>query len=89
MPQIFPTVSIVPLKGTHWSLTNTLNNYFVELIFDFNITQDKCLHISFNPFYERWQDGHSTAKTSSGISLGLPGNTYNFWGADLNVGYRF
>lgn len=42
-----------------------------------------------SPFYERWQDGHTTAKTSGGTPLGLHGNTYNFFGVDLNLAYSF
>ncbi len=89
MPQVFPTVSIVPLKGSRWDLTRKIGNYFVELIFDFAVTEDKQFHIILNPFYERWKDGHTTAKTTSGVVLGIPGNTYNFWGLDLNFAYYF
>jgi hypothetical protein len=89
MPQIFPTVTIVPLKGSHWSLTNRLNNYYGELIFDFALNRRKTVHLIFYPFYERWQDGHTTAKTKSGIKLGIPGNTYTFWGIDMNLAFYF
>lgn len=97
MPQVYPTVSIKPLKGNHWTITKRLANFFVEVPFDFTLTKDKRFHLIFKPFYERWQDGHSTAKTlpapelgiPGGIPLGLPGNTYNFYGADLNFTYCF
>jgi hypothetical protein len=42
-----------------------------------------------NPFYEHWQDGHTTAKLSNGTPLGLPGNTYNFYGIELNFSFCF
>jgi hypothetical protein len=89
MPQVYPTISISPLKGARWMLTKKLSSFSVQLPINFTVTQDKKFHIIFNPFYERWVDGHSTAKTSSGVSLGLPGNTYKFWGGELNFLYSF
>lgn len=89
MAQIFPTVSIDPLKGNHWTLTNNLGNYSVELPFTFSLTKDKRFFVIVNPFYEHWEDGHTTAKLSNGTRLGLPGNSYNFWGADVNFAYCF
>lgn len=89
MPQVYPTVSIVPLKGARWAITNTFANFLVEIPFTFTLTENKKFQIIFNPFYEHWQDGHSTAKLSNGTPLGLPGNTYNFYGATLNFGYSF
>lgn len=89
MPQVFPTVLILPLQGAHWSLSKSLANFSVELPLDFTLTDNKRCHLILNPFYEYWQDGHSTAKTAAGVSLGLPGNTYSFWGANLNFAYEF
>jgi len=89
MPQVYPVVSIVPLKGAYWNLEKTLNNFYVDVPFTFTLTDDKEFQIILNPFYERWEDGHSTAKLSSGIPLGLPGNTYNFYGVDLTFAYLF
>jgi hypothetical protein len=89
MPQAFPTVTIRPIDGARWKLTNTLNNYHVEIPFDFTLTKNKRLHLVLKPFYEYWNDGHTTAKTTTGVPLGLPGNTYNYCGADLNLGYCF
>lgn len=89
MPQIYPTVKIVPLKGARWIITDQLANFYVEMPFTFTLTADKRFSIVVNPFYEYWQDGHSTAKTSDGTRLGLPGNTYNFGGVDVNFMYSF
>ena len=97
MPQVYPTVSIKPLKGNHWTITKRLVNFYVELPFDFTLTKNKKFHLILKPFYERWQDGHTTANTlpapqlglPNGIPLGLPSNTYNFYGADLNFTYCF
>jgi len=88
MPQVYPTVTITPLKGARWILTNRLNNFFVEIPLTFSLTDDKRFSLILNPFYEHWEDGHSTAK-AGGVSLGLPGNIYNFWGIELNFSYRF
>ncbi len=89
MPQVFSTVGIDPLKGAKWSLKESITNFSAEMPFTFNLTKDKTCQLSLIPFYQYWRDGHSTAKLPSGIKLGLPGNTYNFYGADLNFAYRF
>ncbi len=89
MPQVYSTTAITALKGTRWSLTNTLPNFFIETPINFTLTKNKRFHLVLNPFYEHWEDGHSTAATAAGIPLGLPGNTYNFWGVNLNFLYQF
>lgn len=89
MPQVFPTVQIRPMGGAFWSLTNKIANFNIELPFIFTLTQCRSLSLVLSPFYQRWEDGHSTARTSRGTPLGLPGNTYNFFGADLNLIYKF
>ena len=88
-PQIFSTVKIRPLGGAYWSLKSTYTNFLVEVPFNFDLTKCGNWVLTASPFYERWQDGHSTAKTSTGSPLGLPENTYNFYGVDLNVTYAF
>ncbi len=89
MPQIFSTVGIVPLKGARWDLKCSLANFAVELPLNFTLTKNKRFTLILKPFYEYWKDGHSTARASSGEALGLPSNTYNFWGVDLNIAYCF
>lgn len=89
MPQIYPTVTIVPLKGARWVITNQLANFYVEMPLTFSFAKSKRFSLIINPFYEYWQDGHTTAKTSGGIKLGVPGNTYNFGGVDLNLAFTF
>lgn len=89
MPQVYPTVKIAPLKGARWILKNTYSNALVELPLTFYITQNNCYSLIFKPFYEHWEDGRSTAKTSSGSALDLPSNLYNFWGAELNFAFAF
>lgn len=88
MPQVYPTVEIKPLKGARWILKNTLGNFLVELPLTYYFSEN-CYSIILKPFYERWGDGRSTAKTSTGQKLGLPKNQYNFWGVELNIGYSF
>lgn len=89
MPQVYPTVQITPLKGARWVLKNTIGNVVVEMPLTYCLTQDKRYSLIFKPFYERWEDGQSTAKTSNGQELGLPKNSYNFWGAELNFAFSF
>lgn len=88
MPQFYPTVTIVPLDGARWILENKINNFYVEVPWIFAFTSDHRWTVTLTPFYEHWQDGHSTAKVA-GVDLGLPGNTYNYWGIDLNVTLAF
>jgi len=87
MPQVYPTVEIVPLRGARWVLTNTTNNFLVELPFSYFF--DNCFSLILKPFYEHWKDGRSTAVTATGNALGLPSNNYNFYGLELNVAYTF
>ena len=89
MPQIYPTVEITPLKGARWILKNTVSNVIVELPLVYFLTEDRRYSLSLKPFYEHWEDGRSTAKTSTGEELGLPKNSYNFWGAEINVAFSF
>lgn len=89
MPQVYSTVSIVPLKGARWDITNTLANFLVELPLTFKLMQNERFLCVLKPSYQRWEDGHSTAKAPNGTTLGLPGNTYNFYGIDVNIGYAF
>lgn len=89
MPQVYPTVKITSLKGARWIITSELANFNVKMPITFTLTQDKRFSLILSPFYEYWRDGHSTAKTSDGLKLGLPGNTYNFGGVDINFAYSF
>lgn len=89
MPQVYPTVKIVPLNGARWILKRSVNNLLVEVPLTFYFRKDRLFSLVLKPFYEYWQDGRSTAKNSSGIPLGLPGNCYNFWGAELNFMFSF
>jgi len=89
MPQVFSTVGIDALKGLKLSLKNSITNFSAEIPFTFNLTKDKTCQLSLIPFYQYWRDGHSTAKSTICSSLRIPGNTYNFYGADVNLAYRF
>jgi hypothetical protein len=89
MPQLFPVVDILPLGNAYWALTNQLANFLVELPLVFTLTEDKRWTFTIKPTYEYWRDGHSKAKTSTGVPLDLPGNRYQFFGADLNFSYLF
>ncbi len=84
MPEVYPTVASSSLKGSRFTLSNTLANFFVNLPINFAVTENKRWHIVVDPFYEHWQDGHFTADALSGA-----GNTYNFWGVNLNLLYSF
>ena len=94
MPQVFPTVLISPLSGTHWSLTYKLNNFFVEVPFKITAYSSR-LFVTIAPFFEIWHDGKSTAETTDGyggpvgLVLGLPGNRYLFTGVNVNFGTSF
>ncbi|MDR3623561.1 MAG: hypothetical protein P4L16_00265 [Chlamydiales bacterium] len=87
--QAFSTVRIDTLGGAFWELQNTFGNIHVELPLTYTLECDKRFSFTLSPFYERWQDGLSTAETSGGTALGLPENTYNFWGVNFNFTYLF
>lgn len=89
MPQIFPTVTITPNNGARWKTTCSLGNTLLEMPFTWSMGKEKQFFINLIPHFEYWQNGHTTAKTASGEPLGLPSNTYFFWGADVNIGYAF
>lgn len=89
MPQVYPTVKISPLKGARWILKNTIGNVLVELPVTYYFSCDKRYSLVLKPFYEHWQDGRSTAKTSHSQKLDLPRNSYSFWGVELNFTYAF
>lgn len=89
MPQVYPTVEIKPLKGARWVLTNTLGNVIVELPLTYYLSECRNYSLIIKPFYEYWEDGKSTAKTSGGVPLGLPRNTYQLYGVELNIAFSF
>ncbi len=89
MAQVFTSVGISSLPGAYWNLQQKLLNFLVEVPFIFHLTCRSNWKFVINPFYEHWQDGKSTATTSSGTPLGLPLNNYNFYGVEFNFIYNF
>ncbi|MBS3904419.1 MAG: hypothetical protein KGZ39_03745 [Simkania sp.] len=89
MPQVYPTVTTSSLRGARWIISDTLKNFLVEVPMIFKLTKTRRFSIEINPFFEHWQDGHLTDKTTSWVSLDLPGNEYYFWGAEVNFGFAF
>jgi hypothetical protein len=89
MPQVYPTVTIVPLKGARWIITDELVNFRLEFPLGVAFGCRRNFAITLQPFFEYWKDGHTTAVTPLGIALDVPGNTYLFGGVDLNFRYSF
>lgn len=89
MPQVYPTVNIVPLKGARWILKYAISNVLVELPLTFFVDKCKRYSIIVKPFYEHWEDGKSIAKTATGNPLGLPENRYNFGGVEVSFAFSF
>jgi hypothetical protein len=89
MPQVFPTVSITPLVGARWNTTCTWTNFSVSMPFRFTLPKNSRFELTVLPFYQFWQDGYTTAKLSDGTKLGLPGNTYNYYGVNVDFGICF
>lgn len=89
MPQVLPMVDIIPLGNAYWALTHQLANFLVEVPLTFFLKGCQRWMFTVKPTYEYWQDGASKATTSTGIPLSLPGNTYQFFGVDLNFSYIF
>lgn len=88
MPQVLPMVRLIPLNGAEWDLTLQLLNFCVEIPITMTLCEDRYT-LSINPFFETWRDGESTAETLTGLTLGLPGNTYFFTGVNVNFGFNF
>ncbi len=88
MPQVFPIVRLEPLNGAQWSLKYKLSNFLVEVPLTFNVYSDR-LAIIVSPFFETWHDGRTTAKTKTGLKLGLPSNSYIFTGVNVSLGVSF
>lgn len=103
MPQVFSTVNIIPLGGARWIIQRSLVNFQVELPFTFSLYDQRAGTICIKPFFSFWRDGKSIAETSpevvlleSGfidiipqLSLGLPQNTYLFYGLYIDWEYSF
>ena len=89
MPQVFPSVTIVPLHGANWILKRTIKNFVVEMPLIFSFLWYGEFTLEVKPFFQYWQDGRSTAVTRSGVALDLPRNSYIFPGVELNLGYVF
>ncbi len=89
MPQVNSTVTLLPIGGAQWILKKKIANVLVELPLNCYMGSMFQYLITLKPFYEFWQDGKTTAKTVAGVPLGLPGNTYNFWGTELDFGFKF
>ena len=88
LPQVFPMVRIVPLDGAQWDLKDQFGNFFVEVPFMITSCTGKYA-VTFNPFFELWRDGHSTAKTLTGLKLDLPRTKYTFAGINVNFAFSF
>jgi len=89
MPQVFSTVTFNVTDGSRWVIKNTYKNFKIALPFYFHIKRCTNLSVVLNPFFEFWQDGRTTGTTQFNDPLGLPKNTYTFWGAELNLQYAF
>ncbi len=88
MPQVFPIVRLKPLSGAQWGLTYKISNFFVEVPLTFSGFCDR-LAVIVSPFFETWHDGRSTAKTTTGLALGLPSNSYIFTGVNVSLAVSF
>lgn len=89
MPQVYPTVTIYPMGGARWMLVRTFKNGIVEMPFTFFSERFDTVSLMIKPFAEYWQDGKTTAVSSTGVALGVPRNTYLFVGVDVNLCYSF
>ena len=87
--QLFSTVHISPIGGAHWKIQKKYKNVLVELPLTFLVHNPTHFSLVFVPYFELWQDGHTTARSSSGLQLNLPQNTNIFWGAQLNLRFSF
>lgn len=89
MPQVYSTVTFNVADGARWVTESTYKNFNVSLPFYFHVWCDCKFSVVVNPFFEYWQDGKTIAKTQFNDPLGIPRNTYTFWGVELNLQYAF
>jgi hypothetical protein len=89
MPQVYPTLKITPLKGARWILNNKIANFRGELPLTLCLSKMYRVSLLLTPFFEYWQDGHTSAKTQIGTVLHVPGNRYLLGGLDLNFRWSF
>lgn len=89
MPQVFPTLTTSPLGGARWKTKLGLQNALVEVPITFYAGGKTQFFFMIKPTFQFWQDGHTTAKTTTGLSLGVPKNTYYFVGTEVNLGCEF
>ena len=87
--QVFSSVYISPIGGAYWKIQKKFVNFLVELPLTFLVERERKLSIGFKPFFEFWQDGRTTGRSPSGISLDLPKNSYVNWGGELNLKASF
>jgi hypothetical protein len=87
MPQVYPTVDIIPLGGARWILEYEVANGIIEL----PITYSHCntYAVTLRPVFEYWKDGASIAVGSLCSALGLPASSYLFGGVNLEFDWRF
>lgn len=87
MPQLYPTVNIIPLGGARWILEYELGSVVVE----FPVTYSTCnlFSVTLRPIFEYWKDGATVAVGSLCNALGLPGSSYFFGSINLEFAWKF
>jgi hypothetical protein len=80
-------LTIVPLRGARWIVTTKFANFLAEV--PFTMLFRSKYSVMIKPTFEYWQDGHTTARTETGLTLGVAENHYWFMGCQLNFGYAF
>ncbi|QVL57204.1 MAG: hypothetical protein KFB93_07425 [Simkaniaceae bacterium] len=89
MGQVFSSVALSPIGGTYWKIKKKFKNCLIEMPLTFVVQESRNLSLVLTPFFEFWQDGSTTGRSPSGTSLGLPKNTYIFWGGELSLKASF
>lgn len=89
MPQVYPSLIIHPLKGSRWVLKYSFSNFYVDVPLTFSFKKYCRFELTLNPFFEYWLDGKTTARTNTGLVLGIPENKSLFVGLKLNLAYLF
>ena len=89
MPQVYPTLTINPLKGARWILNKKLVNFIGELPISIYLNKSQSVSLQIKPVFEYWRDGSTNARTASGTFLRIPGNNYLFPGIEINFGFSF
>ncbi len=83
-----PSVKISGIKGAHWTLDRK-EGYRIAMPFEGFLDSKKRWSVCLEPFWEQYQLGSDRAVSSTGDSLGIKKQTFNYYGGTLTASIWF